>query len=85
LRAEARRRALVRFDGVDGYRETMRDERGVRWLAELRADVRYALRALRRTPAFAIASVITPGIGFGVTAAATSVMYTVVLTSIGPA
>jgi predicted permease len=78
-RSEARRRALVSFGGVDRHSEMMRDDRGARWLEELVADLRYALRALRRTPAFAVASVITLGIGLGVTTAATSVMYTVVL------
>jgi predicted permease len=63
---EARRRALVAFGGMDAHRESMRDERGARWFADLGADVRYALRAMRRTPGFAIAVAITLGVGIGV-------------------
>src|SRR3954470_13724452 len=39
--AEAARRARVEFGGMDVAREAVRDERGTRWLDELRADVRY--------------------------------------------
>src|SRR5262245_39496904 len=63
---EARRRALVAFGGLDAHRESMRDERGARWFADLGADVRYALRAMRRAPGFAIAVAITLGVGIGV-------------------
>ena len=48
--AEARRRALVAFGGLDAHREAMRDGRGARWFADVGADVRYALRAMRRAP-----------------------------------
>jgi putative ABC transport system permease protein len=64
--AEARRRALVAFGAVEGYREAMRDERGVRWFDDLRADVRYAVRGLRRTPGFIVAVTLTLGLGIGV-------------------
>src|SRR5215475_2153850 len=63
---EARRRALVAFGGLDAHRESMRDERGARWFADLGADVRYALRSMRRAPGFAIAVAITLGVGIGV-------------------
>ena len=46
----ARRQALVTFGGLDAHRETMRDERGARWLGDLGADFRFALRAMRRSP-----------------------------------
>src|SRR4051812_7800486 len=64
--AEARRRALVAFGGRDAHRETMRDERGARWFDDLGADVRYALRAMRRAPGFAAAVALTLGVGIGV-------------------
>jgi len=62
---EARRRALVTFGGLDTHREAMRDERGARWFDDFSADVRYALRAMRRSPAFAIAVALTLGVGVG--------------------
>ena len=64
--AEARRRALVAFGGLDAHREAMRDGRGARWFDDLGADVRYALRAMRRAPGFAIAVALTLGVGIGV-------------------
>src|SRR5262245_60561008 len=63
---EARGRALVAFGGLDAHSESMRDERGARWFADLGAEVRYALRAMRRSPGFAIAVAITLGVGIGV-------------------
>jgi predicted permease len=62
----ARRQARVTFGGRDTHRETMRDERGARWLDDLGADVRYALRAMRRNPGYALAVALTLGVGIGV-------------------
>ena len=63
---EARRRALVAFGAVEGYREAMRDGRGARWFDDLRADVRYATNGMRRNPGFIIAVTLTLGLGIGV-------------------
>jgi predicted permease len=63
---EARRRALATFGGLDTHREAMRDGRGARWAEETIADVRYALRGMRRSPGFALAVALTLGIGIGV-------------------
>ena len=63
---EGRRRAMASFGGLDSQREAMRDGRGMRWLADLRADVWYALRGMRRSPGFAVAVAVTLGLGIGV-------------------
>lgn len=64
--AEARRQALLAFGAVEGHREAMRDERGARYLDDLRADVRYALKSIRRHPGFILAATLTLGLGIGV-------------------
>jgi predicted permease len=65
-RDEARRRALIAFGGMDRNREEMRDGRGRRWMDDVVADVRYALRTMRRSPGFALAVALTLGVGIGV-------------------
>ncbi|NIQ55788.1 MAG: hypothetical protein GWN71_21245, partial [Gammaproteobacteria bacterium] len=52
--AEARREALVRFGGVERFKEDARDARGTRAVEDLAWDARYALRGLRRSPGFAL-------------------------------
>jgi len=62
--SEARRRALRDFGGIEPTKEAHRDVRG-RWLEELAADTRYALRTLRRAPVLAGAAIVTLALGIG--------------------
>jgi putative ABC transport system permease protein len=62
---DARRRALVAFGGLERYREEMRDGRGTRVVDDAVADMKYALRALRRSPGATLAITLTLGIGIG--------------------
>lgn len=71
--AEARRRALAGFGGLDRAREGMRDERGVRFLEDLGRDIRLGARNLARRPLFLGASAITLGLGVAVAASMFSV------------
>ena len=52
---EARRRALVRFGGVQQAKEQQRGARGLPWLEVLLQDLRYTFRTLRRDSSFASA------------------------------
>lgn len=64
--AEARRRALLAFGGVDRAVEAHRDARGTRLLADLAADVRYAARSLGRAPVFVVISILTLAVAISI-------------------
>src|SRR5687768_8147433 len=49
---EARRAALRHFGGLEGIKETCREQRHVRWLEEIVRDLRYSVRTLRKNPGF---------------------------------
>src|SRR3954470_768098 len=49
------------------------------WLGDLRQDARYAIRSLRRTPAFTTVAVLTLTLGIGATTAIYSVVHTILL------
>jgi predicted permease len=61
--AEARRQALIAIGGIEQMKERCRDARGTMWLEHVERDVAYALRQLRRRPAFWSVVVVTLVIG----------------------
>jgi len=56
---EARRQALVALGGLERTKEDAREARGFPWLEDLAQDLRYGIRTITRTPAFAIVSTTT--------------------------
>jgi hypothetical protein len=63
--AEARRRALAEFGGLDQAKEYCRDVRGTRWLEDLVSDVRYGLRMLAASRSFTIVAILSLALGIG--------------------
>src|SRR5215831_11654965 len=77
--AEARRAAVLEFEGLDQVKERSREGFTGSALLTFGRDARYACRGLRRTPAFAAVSLITLALGIGVTTSVFSAFYAVLM------
>ncbi len=76
--SEARRK----FGNEMSQKERTRDVDLLAWLDTCFADVRYALRALRRSPAFALVAILSLALGIGANTAIFSLINAVMLKSL---
>jgi predicted permease len=85
--ADARAEAVRRFGDIAVVaaecrrfgRQRDRSRSRAEYMSELKQDIAFAFRQLRRTPGFAITAIVTLALGIGATAAVFSALYAVVL------
>jgi putative ABC transport system permease protein len=79
---EARRQALRSFGGVTQVRERFREHEGLPLVENLRRDVLYALRQMRKSPGFAVVVIVMLALGIGATTAIFTVVYSTLVRSL---
>ena len=72
--ADARRAAALALGGVEGIRDTCRDNRPGAFLRQGGRDIGYGVRLLRKTPGFSAAAILIVALGIGAVAAIFSVV-----------
>ncbi|MEG9438271.1 ABC transporter permease [Edaphobacter sp. HDX4] len=76
---EARRKAMVRFGGVEQAKEQQRESRGLPWLDTVLQDLRYTWRTLLRDRGFATVAILILALGIGANVVVFSVVNTILL------
>src|SRR5262245_22495308 len=71
---EAIRRARLEFGSAEKYKEEIRQARGLRLFDEIRGDLRYASRMLKKSPSFTLAAIAILALGI----ASTTVVFSLI-------
>jgi hypothetical protein len=64
-REEALRRARIELGGLNSVKDECREARGLHLFDEIKRDLRYAVRLLRKAPAFTITALLTVALCLG--------------------
>ena len=80
--AEARRIAHINLGNLGLQEERFYEASRWAWLDQLRQDIRYSLRQLRRAPAFTLTAALTLALGIGATTAIFTLIHAVMLKSL---
>ena len=76
---EARRKAMVKFGGMEQAKERQRESRGLPGLEMLLQDLRYTMRTLSRDSGFATVAILILALGIGANVVVFSVVNTILL------
>lgn len=79
---EARRQAVLKFGAVEAMKERYRDQRRLLIVDTMLRDTRYALRCLRKAPAFTATTILTLALGIGATTSIFTLVHAVLLKSL---
>jgi predicted permease len=79
---EARRQAMLKFGAVHAMSEDYREQKGLPFFETLWQDLRLSLRRLRKSPAFAITTILTLALGIGATTSIFTLVHAVLLKSL---
>ena len=76
---EARRQAILRFGGAVQIKEQQHESRSLPFVETTLQDIRYGVRALRKSPAYSLTAIATLAIGIGAGTAVFSVVGAVLV------
>ena len=76
---QARTAALRSFGGVTQIYERYREQRGIPLLEQMKRDIRFGLRQLRRSPGFAVTAILTLALGVGANTAIFTLIDSIIL------